>query len=474
VAKELDQLQYGDFQTPIDLARGVCRWLMSRIDPPATVLEPTCGQGSFLRAANEIFRSASHIIGVDRNASYVEKARRHLANSQPSSVVIRQGDFFEFDWDQLQLFDHGPLLVLGNPPWVNNSSLAKCSSRNVPTKSNLNRLRGIDAVTGASNFDISETILLTVFRWFQHQQGTVAMLCKTKVARKVLQYAWSNGIDIAQADLVPIDARQEFSASVDAALLVVRFHPGDSRQYCRVHESLNTSGDREFGMEDGRLVTDRSLYRRHRHRFAETAVKWRSGVKHDCARVMQLRRDGDRFTNGMGQVVTLERRFLFPMLKCSDLAKRSPRPRFWMLVPQRYVGQETDRLARLAPRTWDYLHQHRDQLRKRGSVVYRDKPDFSVFGVGEYSFSRWKVAVSGLGKTPRFHAIGPHHRKPMIMDDTCYFHPCDSESAARRLSSALNSTVAQEFFQSLIFTDEKRPVTAKLLGQLDLERLLRE
>ncbi len=47
------------------------------------------------------------------------------------------------------------MAVIGNPPWVTNSRQGKNSSLNVPLKSNIYGLKGIDAITGKSNFDIS-------------------------------------------------------------------------------------------------------------------------------------------------------------------------------------------------------------------------------------------------------------------------------------------------------------------------------
>lgn len=47
--------EYGDFQTPPELASQVCRLLADRGTIPASILEPTCGIGNFLLAAVERF-----------------------------------------------------------------------------------------------------------------------------------------------------------------------------------------------------------------------------------------------------------------------------------------------------------------------------------------------------------------------------------------------------------------------------------
>ena len=40
--------EFGDFQTPIELAKEIVEFLKARGVSPCAVLEPTCGLGSFL------------------------------------------------------------------------------------------------------------------------------------------------------------------------------------------------------------------------------------------------------------------------------------------------------------------------------------------------------------------------------------------------------------------------------------------
>ena len=61
-----------------------------------------------------------------------------------------------------------------------------------------------------------------------------------------------------------------------------------------------------------------------------------------------------------------------------------------------------------------------------------------------------------------------------MLDDTCYFLPCETESDARLLVELLNSKTAKGFLRSIIFWDAKRPITAQLLANLDLRTLAEE
>ena len=56
--KTLAQHQFGDFQTPVDLACEVTRFLRTSGVSPSAVIEPTCGVGNFLVASMRAFGSA--------------------------------------------------------------------------------------------------------------------------------------------------------------------------------------------------------------------------------------------------------------------------------------------------------------------------------------------------------------------------------------------------------------------------------
>ena len=190
---------------------------------------------------------------------------------------------------------------------------------------------------------------------------------------------------------------------------------------------------------------------------------------------MELRpKGGNDFENGSGELVSLESTFLYPMLKSSELMKKTPMPTRYMLVTQRTVGEDTSRIERQAPRTWDYLQSHAEALDGRASSIYRNRPRFSVFGVGRYSFAPWKVAISGFYKRLDFRCVGPVNEKPVVLDDTCYFLPCRTESDALVLAALLNSNAAQGLLRSFLFWDEKRPVTIQVLADLNLGRLAAE
>jgi hypothetical protein len=140
------------------------------------------------------------------------------------------------------------LLIVGNPPWVTNAELAAIGSTNVPMKSNFQGRSGLDALTGKANFDISEAMLLRLIDALSGRDAVLAMLCKTAVARKVLEHGWRKAARIESAEMYRIDSIVHFGASVDACLLMIRFGRPNVQSECRVFPSLGAkSHDQTLG-----------------------------------------------------------------------------------------------------------------------------------------------------------------------------------------------------------------------------------
>ena len=273
--------EFGDFQTPDALAAQACQILSNRGIRPASLLEPTCGVGNFLLAAIDQFPRLTTGLGVDINNDYVCRVKERLVSrSYADKVKVLRESFFEVDWNNILRDLPEPILVVGNPPWVTNSTLGALGSSNLPKKSNFQNFSGLEALTGKSNFDISEWMLIKLLEMLAGRRATVAMLCKTAVARKVLVHAWKNDISLNDAEIHPIDAAASFGAAVDACLLVCSLSPASHNRDCRVFNHL---GDTEpvatIGYHDGQLVADVAAYERWKHLGGEEVYKWRSGVK---------------------------------------------------------------------------------------------------------------------------------------------------------------------------------------------------
>jgi len=473
--------EFGDFQTPMELASLACEIAAIQEVSPRSIVEPTCGVGNFLMAALKRFPNPSTVLALELNPDYFsEVSERASALKCRSTIDLRCDNFFTFDWPRVLSSLPEPIIVVGNPPWVTSSQLGSLGSANLPDKSNFQKRRGLDAITGKGNFDIAEWMLIRLIECLAGRRATIAVLLKTSVARKVLIHAWHRSLPVAHAAMHVFNAAKYFGVAVDACLLVCKLLPGTSSDSCTVRELLAPSKSRcTIGYHKGLVLADKATYERLRHlerrTAAEPRLRWRSGIKHDCAKVMELHQRNGTLVNGFSEPVDVEPDFLYPMLKGSQVARRPlPDPSRFMIVTQQKTGQDTQPISHLAPRTWRYLCEHGDLLDGRRSSIYRNRPRFSIFGVGPYTFAPWKIAICGLYKKLDFAVIGPHEQKPIVLDDTCYHLSFRKENVASLVASLLNSSVAKEFYESFIFWDTKRPITAELLHRLDLVGLAEE
>lgn len=124
MARNLSRIKsLGDYPTPPAYAELFTAWVVQQLSfVPELVFEPTCGQGNFLYAAHAEFAQAQ-LWGVELQSEHVAQAQVQLAPLLASGqLTLEQGSIFEFDFARVNELGKS-LLVLGNPPWVTNSSL---------------------------------------------------------------------------------------------------------------------------------------------------------------------------------------------------------------------------------------------------------------------------------------------------------------------------------------------------------------
>ncbi|WP_309306038.1 hypothetical protein [Schaalia dentiphila] len=457
--------EFGDFQTPLALADQCLKVLGLPAD--ARVFEPTCGVGAFLEAATKIAPSSERI-GVEINDEYAAEAAKW--------AEVTVADVFRLTLPHVaQWSTDRPLFVVGNPPWVTAAELRRMDSNNLPPRENFKKVNGLDALLGSSNFDVCEYIILKVLREFSREPFVMGMLCKTQVARNVIEFAASVGLPISHAALYRIDAMKWFNAGVDACWFTVEVNPFTNPDYTVVvYEDIfepNSKPTRRFGVVDSLLVSDVDKYCSVQEADGKSPYVWRSGLKHDASSVFELIAMPEPTTK-TGQKLDVEPQYLFPFLKSTDVFRGRHRVLTkWVVLPQLEFGADTNHLRVIAPRLWDYLESNAAILDGRKSSIYRNRPRFSVFGLGEYTFAPYKVAVSGLHKHPVFRLIAPLNEQPVVLDDTCYLLPFDDATEAALVTTVLNSPECIALIESLVFWDSKRPITKKLLSRLDLNRL---
>jgi hypothetical protein len=475
------QVEYGDFQTNRQLSKSVAQYLFDKGINPKILIEPTCGKGSFILSSIQTFNSLEQVYGVEIQEKYLWELKfalleYFLKNPQANKPEIRlyHYNIFDFDFGQTKKQIAGKeLLIIGNPPWVTNSTLSALNSVNLPTKSNFKQAKGIDAITGKGNFDIGEFITLKMLDLFSRENGHFAFLIKNSVIKNIVYEQKRNKYPVSSIEKHTVNAQKEFGAAVDASLFVCKFNstPEFTAKEYDFYTAIKKS---TFGWVNCKFASDTEKYQKYQEFDGICPFEWRQGIKHDCAGVMELERIAGGFKNALGEEFELEEDLVYGILKSSDLKKdRVNNPRKYTIVTQQKVGQNTEWVLEKLPKTRAYLYQHKDYFLKRKSSIYKGKPMFSIFGVGDYSFKPYKIAISGLYKQTKFTLVEPNGTV-LMLDDTCYFIGFDNIIDAIITQFLLHKPETQDFITSFMFTDTKRAVTKDLLMRIGLKKVIEQ
>lgn len=478
IVSEPNRREYGDFQTNKSLALQVVEYAFLKRNDFEFVLEPTCGKGNFILAAIKQSNSLQKIVGVEIYQPYIWETKfkileYFLLNKEVSKpdIDIIHANAFEFDYDQLaKSTSHLKTLVIGNPPWVTNSELGSINSKNLPQKSNFKKHSGFEAITGKGNFDIGEYISLIMLKCFEKHNGVFAFLIKNSVVKNIIQDQKVNNFRISQSEKLNIDSKKEFNVSVNACLFLTQLNT-EPELICKELDFYNGNYLTTFGWYKDKFVYSVKEYDLSSVVDGKSIFTWRSGVKHDCSKVMEFESLNNQYINGLGEVFNLEKKLVYGLLKSSDLkADKTNTFRKLTIITQKKIGQETKYIKDTLPLTFQYLSSQKEFFDKRKSSIYIDKPDFSIFGIGDYSFAKYKIAISGLYKSTHFTLVSPNDSKTIMLDDTCYFIGFEDIIMAQIAHLLVNSDLVQKFLKSIIFSDSKRSINKDTLMRIDFEK----
>lgn len=467
--------EYGDFQTNLNLATRVTNKLKKNGISPQVVVEPTCGKGHFILSVLNTFDDVEKIFGIEIQKKHFWQAKFNVLDfyinnpdKKKPEIHIVHSNIFDYNYQTIKnSIGEKELLLIGNPPWVTNSELSAMDSKNLPQKSNFKQYKGLDAMTGKGNFDIAEYITIDLLRNFGHYKGNMALLVKNTVIKNIVHDISRLKLPIANLKKQNIDAKKEFDVSVDAALFSCQLNK-DTECYCQESDFYTSEIKCNFGWKNNKFM---SVLSAENDIDGISPFVWRQGIKHDCSKVMELEYDGNSYCNKLGEHFTLEDNLVYPLLKSSDLKTTIANPpRKMTIVTQKFVGQDTSYIKNY-PQTFEYLNNHIDLFQMRKSSIYRGKCNFSIFGIGDYSFKPYKIAISGLYKTFHFCLVRPQNDKPVMLDDTCYFIGFDTLEQAEYIWNLLNTDIVENLLKSISFCDAKRMITKDILMRIDLEKV---
>ncbi|GIL40796.1 N-6 DNA methylase [Roseiterribacter gracilis] len=112
-ALESAQKLRGGYYTPPPIAEFLGAWALEK--NPSTVLEPGCGDGSFLRALGTVAKKKLRVLGIERDKNEARKAQAVVTfGNFDATSQVRTADFFDWVLQNKATFDS----IVGNPPFI--------------------------------------------------------------------------------------------------------------------------------------------------------------------------------------------------------------------------------------------------------------------------------------------------------------------------------------------------------------------
>jgi hypothetical protein len=478
--------ELGDFQTPSSLTDTICSLIESFNFNPSILIEPSCGKGNFIISALKKFPTIKTVIAIELQESYKEEFFRNINNSEIDTsninIIFKTDSFFNINFDELfkkhkiDKLNHS-FLILGNPPWVTNSYLGLLSSHNIPKKNNTKtQFKGLDALTGKSNFDIAETFIVELHEFFNKKNSIIALICKTATIQNIIK---NKALKNSDYDLTSFlfDSKKEFGISASANVIIMKKKKNQAKTEtsCSVYMLYNQDEQLySYGYKFDYFVSNIEVYKQKCNLEGKFEYEWRQGLKHDAGSVLVLKKITSRtYKSKISNLIELEDDLVYPFLKSSDIKDPFIRnSRYYILLPQQKLGENPTEKLKNFPKTLNYLQSNLFYFTKRKSRIYNNQQQFSIFGIGNYSFKPYKIVVSGFYKTLRFSLVIPQENKQVMIDDTCYSLSFDNFTEAVFIWIILNSKLVTEFFHSIVFLENKRPFKKEILQRLELKKAL--
>jgi hypothetical protein len=188
-------------------------------------------------------------------------------------------------------------------------------------------------------------------------------------------------------------------------------------------------------------------------------------------RILQRLPDGNLLVENLHDVgkkkvkrvqAIIEPDFVYPLLRGRDVGAFQTKPSAYVLMvqdPETRAGWSEDAFRERYPLTYDYLRQFRDQLVKRAAFkkYFEEGRDafYSMFNIGKYSFSAWKVCWSEVSHDLRAGAVGPLDddvlgSRVVMPDHTVILVPTSGKEESSYLTAILNSAPAQAIVRGYV------------------------
>ena len=158
----------------------------------------------------------------------------------------------------------------------------------------------------------------------------------------------------------------------------------------------------------------------------------------------------------------LETDYVYPLLRGKDVKKWRYSSEYSIILPYASDGKVVGKkeLVTSCPNTFDYFFSNRHGfcpvLRERATykkfILRQDEhaPEYSLYNIGEYTFSSYKVIWKALARGVEAVTISKENNRMLIPDHNLLMVPLEDEMEAYYLTGILNSDIVSEFVNAYV------------------------
>lgn len=412
----------------------------------ATVLDPTAGEGVFLKSFLNIANKqgveltperVSRLFGIELNHEYVRNFHNTIAEEFsiqfPKSNFV-QGDIF------FQQHEFKADLLIGNPPWVNFSDLEetyKEKTKHLYIQYGLVKNQK-DLLLGNARTDIATLVVAKVLHSNLKENGKAIFFLPLSIfqndgANQEFRNYNIRGVDFAVEDILDFNGTKIFE-DILGRYGVVHFQR-DKKQKFPIKYHILKEGKWEthkakplFNLTDPLTVFDNAETESRLDNFQKILLpkycQPRQGINTCGANDVFfftaheiIDEERVRLKNKLGDNIIVNKKYVFPLTVSSTLTSQYPRPEKVILVPHFNSGKPIDlETLKTDYALFNYLSKYQTLLQNRKGVLINTWINkgywWALMGVGEYSFASYKIM---------WKAFGDSIFTPKILEPDTYF-----------------------------------------------------
>lgn len=412
-----------------------------------TVVDSAAGSCNFLISLAEMYPE-KQFYGVEKNKIIYDEV--HSLVKDIPNVTYFHGDI---------LIDSFPIpkcdLYVGNPPFVNYADLESGYQEQVRTLWTrfFDTARGFKMLLGHSRGDISQLIFYYTIEHYLKPGGRIGVILPDSLIQSNrASAAFREFTNIGVEKLVDISHKRSFDNTRRNCFYLLGTK-GEKTTYPLAFEKQDKTAYL-YKIGSDLIEEDSELFKR-------SDYTPRQGINTLGANGIFFFKDKPEFSSPL----------IKPLLKSSDVQAWRHDVSYSVLVPYE-KGQiiPEERLADTYPRAYEYLLSHKDTLENRRSR-FAKRYWYALFGVGEYTFAKYKVV---------WRSLGAHDMAACVVDDAlpnqalhCYI-ATDDKKEAYYVCGILNSDIYSDHVKKVCKAGSKSFAQPSVVKKIYIPRFNEE